>query len=225
MNPVALLWDMDGTIVDTEPYWIAAEHAIVEEAGGRWSEDLARQLVGADLYASAEFIRANSPVTLEPHAVIEALLDRVVAAVHGHIPWRPGARELLEAAGRSGLPSALVTMSWTRLVEPIVASLPARTFAVIASGDVVAHGKPHPEPYLYAARRLGVDPRDCLAIEDSPTGVTSATQAGVPTLAVRHIVAIPPIPGALLLDSLEGVRVDDLAALRSRAAAGFTTPR
>lgn len=223
--PAALLWDMDGTLVDTEPYWIAAEHAIVEEAGGRWSEDLSMQLVGQDLYVSAEFIRANSPITLDPDAIVEALLDRVVAAVDDHIPWRPGARELLIAAGRSGLASALVTMSWTRLVEPIVASLPEGTFAAIAAGDVVAHGKPHPEPYLHAARELGVDPRHCLAIEDSPTGVTSATRAGVPTLAVRHIVAIPPTPGALLLDSLEGVHVDDLGALRSRAAASFTSSR
>lgn len=224
-RPAALLWDMDGTLVDTEPYWIAAEHAIVEEAGGQWSADLATELVGQDLYVSAEFIRANSPITLEPDAIIEALLDRVVAAVGEHIPWRPGARELLTAAGRSGLSSALVTMSWARLVEPIIASLPDRTFAVIASGDVVAHGKPHPEPYLHAARELGVDPRHCLAIEDSPTGVTSATRAGVPTLAVRHIVDIPQTPGALLLDSLVGVEVADLGTLRSRAAATFIPPQ
>ena len=224
-RPAALLWDMDGTLVDTEPYWIAAEHAIVEDAGGRWSAELAAELVGQDLSVSAEFIRANSPVTAEPAAIVEALLDLVVAAVEEHIPWRPGARELLVAAGRSGLSSALVTMSWARLVTPIVAALPPRTFDVIASGDVVAHGKPHPEPYLHAARELGVDPRHCLAIEDSPTGVLSATRAGVPTLAVRHIVDIPPTPGALLLDTLDGVEVADLGALRRRAAAGFTLPQ
>ncbi|MFN2319150.1 MAG: HAD family hydrolase [Dermatophilaceae bacterium] len=224
-RPVALLWDMDGTLVDTEPYWIAAEHAIVEAAGGHWTEDLSLRLVGQDLYVSAEFIRANSPITLEPEAIIEALLDRVVAAVGDHIPWRPGARELLTAAGRAGLSSALVTMSWTRLVEPIVATLPEGTFGAIASGDVVAHGKPHPEPYLHAARALGVDPAQCLAIEDSPTGVTSATQAGVPTLAVRHIIDIPPTPGALALDSLEGVQVNDLGTLHRRAAASFSRRR
>lgn len=219
--PAAVLWDMDGTLVDTEPSWISAEHALVEEAGGQWSEELGTALVGQDLYVSAEFIRANSPVTAEPEEIIAALLDRVRADVQNHIPWRPGARELLVAVHAAGIRSALVTMSWTSLVEPIVEQLPDGLFAVIASGDVVAHGKPHPEPYLHAARRLGVDPADCLAIEDSPAGVTSATQAGVPTLAVRHIVDIPPMRGALPLDTLVGVTVADLAGLRTAAAALF----
>ncbi|KAB7742960.1 HAD-IA family hydrolase [Nostocoides sp. F2B08] len=221
--PAALLWDMDGTLVDTEPYWIEAEHNLVEEAGGRWSEQLARQLVGQDLYVSAEFIRANSPITLGPEEIIDALLATVVARVERHIPWRPGARELLLAGSAAGIRMALVTMSWTRLVEPVMDALPAGTFDAVASGDVVAHGKPHPEPYLHAARELSVDPADCLAIEDSPTGVRSATSAGVPTLAVRHIVDIPAMPGALPLRSLSDVAVEDLGALRRRAAESFVT--
>ncbi|MDO5503052.1 MAG: HAD family phosphatase [Actinomycetia bacterium] len=221
--PAAVLWDMDGTLVDTEPYWIAAEHALVEEFGGEWTEELGLQLVGQNLWASAEFIRAHSPVTLEPAAIIDRLLERVSAAVRDEgVPWRPGARELLEAVAAAGIPSALVTMSWMALVEPILASLPERTFAVIASGDVVAHGKPHPEPYLHAARELGLEPAQCLAIEDSPTGVTSATAAGVPTLAVPHIVDIPAMAGALPVDTLVGLTTADLAALRERAAASFS---
>jgi HAD superfamily hydrolase (TIGR01509 family) len=212
---------MDGTLVDTEPYWIEAEHTLVEEAGGRWSEDLSTQLVGQDLYVSAEFIRANSPITLTPDEIIDALLSLVVARVDRHIPWRPGARELLLSTSRAGIPTALVTMSWTRLVEPILASLPPGTFDVIASGDVVAHGKPHPEPYLHAARELRVEAADCLAIEDSPTGVRSATSAGVPTLAVRHIVDIPPMPGALALTTLVDVTAEDLPRLRAAAAQSF----
>jgi HAD superfamily hydrolase (TIGR01509 family) len=214
---------MDGTLVDTEPYWIEAEHRLVEQAGGRWTEQLATQLIGQDLYVSAAFIRANSPLTLGADEIIEALLDLVVERVERHIPWRPGARELLISAAQAGIPTALVTMSWTRLVEPIVSSLAPGTFDAIASGDVVAHGKPHPEPYLHAARQLGVVPADCLAIEDSPTGVRSATSAGVPTLAVRHIVDIPPMPGALALTTLSGVTVEDLAVLRRRAADSFLT--
>lgn len=216
-----MLWDMDGTLVDTEPSWIKAERALVEEAGGRWSDELGTELIGQDLYVSAEFIRANSPVTAEPEEIIHALLHRVAADVRDQVPWRPGARELLLAVHEAGFRSALVTMSWTQLVEPIVERLPAGLFAVIASGDVVSHGKPHPEPYLHAARALGVDPADCLAVEDSPAGVTSATQAGVPTLAVRHIIDIPAMPGALPLDTLVGVRAADLATLRAQAAATF----
>jgi HAD superfamily hydrolase (TIGR01509 family) len=224
-RPAAVLWDMDGTIVDTEPYWIDAEHAVVAEAGGQWSEDLAAQLIGQDLYVSAEFIRANSPVSMDAEEIIEALLDRVVDAVARHVPWRPGARELLLDTVAAGIPTALVTMSWTRLVEPIVARLPPGTFDAVASGDVVAHGKPHPEPYLHAARELGVVPGDCLAIEDSPAGVASATGAGVPTLAVRHLIDIPPTPGALPMESLSGVSAADLGGLHARASEAFGTRR
>lgn len=226
MSPAAVLWDMDGTLVDTEPYWIAAEHALVEESGGEWDDELGMQLVGQNLWTSAEFIRANSPVTLEPVDLIEELLLRVNAAVRTQgVPWRPGARELLLAVAAAGIPSGLVTMSWSQLVEPIVETLPDGTFEVVATGDIVAHGKPHPEPYLHAARALGVDPAACLAIEDSPTGVTSSTQAGVPTLAVRHIVEIPVVPGMLPVDTLEGVGVSALASLRAQAAATFTRSR
>lgn len=222
VRPSALLWDMDGTLIDTEPYWIAAEHALVEESGGTWTDELGMQLVGQNLWRSAEFIRANSPVTLEPVDLIENLLQRVNTAVRDHgVPWRPGARELLLTTAAAGVPCALVTMSWMPLVEPIVESLPEGTFATLATGDVVAHGKPHPEPYLHAARALRVDPAECLAIEDSPIGVTSSTRAGIPTLAVPHIVNIPVIPGALLLSTLEGIGVSDLARLRAEAAATF----
>lgn len=219
--PAAVLWDMDGTLVDTEPSWIKAERALVEQAGGQWSDELGTELIGQDLHVSAEFIRANSPVTAQPEEIIHALLERVVADVRVHIPWRPGARELLLGVHEAGIPCALVTMSWASLVEPIVEQLPDGLFTVIASGDVVAHGKPHPEPYLHATRALGIDPVDCLAIEDSPAGVTSATRAGVPTLAVRHIIDIPPMPGALSLDGLAQVSVADLGDLRAQAAATF----
>jgi beta-phosphoglucomutase-like phosphatase (HAD superfamily) len=94
--PAAVLWDMDGTLVDTEPYWIAAEYAIVAEYGGQWSDELAHQIVGNPLLVSAEFILANSPVSMSPDELVEALLERVVARVTECVPWRPGARELLD---------------------------------------------------------------------------------------------------------------------------------
>ena len=101
--PAAVLWDMDGTLVDTEPYWIAAEHAIVEEHGGTWSDEFAHQLVGNDLMVSAAFIRDHSPITWEPERIVDELLGRVVAQVREHVPWRPGARELLAALRDAGV--------------------------------------------------------------------------------------------------------------------------
>jgi HAD superfamily hydrolase (TIGR01509 family) len=218
--PAAVLWDMDGTLVDTEPYWIAAEHEIVEEHGGTWSDEFAHQLVGNDLLVSAAFIKDHSAVEWEPERIVEELLVRVIARVREHVPWRPGARELLEALRAQGVPSALVTMSWRSLADAVLEALPEGTFAVVVTGDEVDHGKPHPEPYRAAARRLGVSPRDCVAIEDSPTGVRSAVAAGVPTLAVPHVVAVPEMAGAVHLDTLTGLTPSRVADLAARARAG-----
>ena len=211
--PAAVLWDMDGTLVDTEPYWITAEHGIVEEAGGVWNEEYAHQLVGNDLMVSAQFIRDNSPVELEPVQIIEELLARVIDQVREHVPWRPGARELLASLRAAGVPSALVTMSWRSLADAVVTALPEGTFEVVITGDEVEHGKPHPEPYLAAAGALGVDVADCVAIEDSPTGVRSAVAAGVRTLAVPHVVPVPLTVGAVQVPSLQGIGPADLRAL------------
>ena len=211
--PAAVFWDMDGTLVDTEPYWINAEHSIVEEAGGVWNDEYAHQLVGNDLMVSAEFIRDNSPVTLAPVEIVEDLLRRVIAQVAEHVPWRPGAIELLTALRAAGVPNALVTMSWRSLADAVVAALPEGTFAAVITGDEVEHGKPHPEPYLAAARALGVEVTDCIAIEDSPTGVRSAVAAGVPTLAVPHVVPVPIIAGAVQAPSLRGLTPADLYTL------------
>jgi HAD superfamily hydrolase (TIGR01509 family) len=216
---------MDGTLVDTEPYWISAEHAIVEEAGGVWSDEYAHQLVGNDLLVSAQFIRDHSPVDLEPVQIIENLLERVIVQVREHVPWRPGAVELLTALGEQGVPSALVTMSWRSLAEAVVGALPEGTFAAVVTGDEVEHGKPHPEPYLAAATALGVAVEDCVAIEDSPTGVRSAVAAGVPTLAVPHIVPVPVTVGAVQVPNLQGLEPRDLLALfdgARQSSAGVT---
>jgi HAD superfamily hydrolase (TIGR01509 family) len=208
--PKAVLWDMDGTLVDTEPYWIAAEHAIVEAAGGEWREEYALELVGKDLMVSAELIRANSPVEDEPVVIVEKLLARVVEQVREHVPWRPGARELLAECRGAGIHSALVTMSWRSLADAVVEALPEGTFDLVITGDEVEHGKPHPEPYAAALRGLGVGADECGAIEDSPTGVRSAVAAGVPTLAVPHVVPVPEMAGAVQHDSLVGMTVTGL---------------
>lgn len=213
--PAAVLWDMDGTIVDTEPYWIAAEHDIVEAAGGVWNAEFAHELVGKDLLVSAEFIRAHSPIEAAPEEIVAMLLERVIVSVRHHVPWRPGARELLTDLAAHGVPSALVTMSWRSFADAVLAALPEGTFAAVVTGDEVEHGKPHPEPYWAAARALGVDPVDCVAIEDSPTGVRSAVAAGVPTLAVPHVVSVPEIAGAVQLPTLAGLGAVDLAAVRA----------
>ncbi|GAA3615125.1 HAD family phosphatase [Marihabitans asiaticum] len=220
--PDAVLWDMDGTLVDTEPYWISAEHALVERFGGTWTDELAHQLVGNPLLVSADFIIANSPVTLTPHEVVHVLMGSVVDQVREHVPWRPGAAELLAEGSRLGVPAVLVTMSWQPLARAVVDAAPPGSFAHLVTGDEVTHGKPHPEPYLTAADLLAAPPERCLAIEDSPTGVRSAVAAGVPTIAVPHVVPIPDVPGAARIRTLDGASLSELA---QRARSASSPPR
>ena len=214
--PAAVLWDMDGTLVDTEPYWIAEEHRLVEEHGGTWTAEHAKALVGHDLLVSARYIREHGDVPLEPEQIVDVLLAGVVRRLRAEVPWRPGARDLLGELRRRGVPCALVTMSWTSLADTFLAACDPGTFDVVVTGDRVARGKPHPDPYLDAARALDVDPRACVAIEDSQTGVASAEAAGVPTLAVPHVVHVPAAPGRSRVNSLAEVTVADLG----RIAAG-----
>ncbi|WP_277500871.1 HAD family phosphatase [Nocardioides sp. ChNu-99] len=203
--PAAALWDMDGTLVDTEPYWIATEFELAERYGGTWSTEHALNLVGNDLLVSGRYIREHMGIEPSAEEIVELLLDGVVEKVRREVPWRPGARELLADLAAAGVPCALVTMSYRRFVEPILAGLPAGTFAAVVTGDEVEHGKPHPAPYLTAAAALGVDPGDCVAIEDSATGVASAVAAGCRVLAVPHHVQVPAGPGHTSHDTLAGL--------------------
>jgi HAD superfamily hydrolase (TIGR01509 family) len=211
--PAAVLWDMDGTLVDTEQYWIECEYALVAAHGGSWSEQHAHELVGGDLLISAAYIAEHGGVRMPPEEIVRVLLDGVVERVRRHIPWRPGAQELLTELVAAGVPCALVTMSWRRFAEAVLDGLPAGTFSALVTGDEVDAPKPDPEPYLLAARLLGAEPSRCVAIEDSPRGVASAVAAGVPTLAVQHVVPLQTGPGRTVVDSLAGWRAADLAGL------------
>lgn len=211
--PAAVLWDMDGTLVDTEPFWIAEEFALVERFGGSWNDEHARALVGNDLLVSARYIAEHGSVPLPPEEIVDVLMDGVIAGVRRHVPWRPGAQALLRQLRDAGVPCALVTMSYQRLAQAVIASLPTGSFVTVVAGDDVTHGKPHPEPYLAASRQLGVDPHRCVAIEDSVTGVASAEAAGLVVLAIEHLVPIPAGPLRTVDRTLLGWTPSRLAAL------------
>lgn len=212
--PAAVLWDFDGTLVDTEPIWIRAEFDLAEELGGQWSEALAHQLVGNALIDSGRFIVAQlDRPDLTPEWVVTRLIEHVLAVVRtAPIPWRPGARELLDDLRRHGIPCALVSASYRSLLDAVVDRIPSGTFACIIAGDAVTHGKPHPEPYLNACAELKVRPGDCIVLEDSIPGATSGNAAGCTVVAVKSYVDLPPAPNRVLVPTLEGMDMAGLVA-------------
>ncbi|MCA5893529.1 HAD family phosphatase [Isoptericola sp. NEAU-Y5] len=215
---------MDGTLVDTEPYWIAAEHELVAEHGGTWSHEQALQLVGNALTVSAEILRTSGGVDLEVDEIVSRLLGRVVEQVRESVPWQPGALALLADLAAAGVPCALVTMSYRELADEVVARAPEGAFATVVTGDEVTRGKPDPEPYLLAAARLGVDPAACVAIEDSPTGIASARAAGVPTLGVEAVLPVPRMDGLSRASSLTRVRPATLARIGAGEVLDLVAP-
>ncbi len=215
---------MDGTLVDTEPYWMATEIELAEEYAATWTTADAHALVGNSLLASGAYIRERMGIPLSPEEIVERLLDGVVARVQHAVPWCPGARELLLALKDAGVPCGLVTMSYQRFVAPILEHLPPETFRVVVTGDQVDQGKPHPEAYLTAAAALGVDPEACVAIEDSPTGTTSAAAAGCQVLVVPNHVAVPAGERRTFSESLVGVTPAMLKTLSDRDMAARDLP-
>lgn len=214
----AVLWDLDGTLVDTEPHWIATEFELAERHGAEWSREHALNLVGNDLVESGRYIREQMGLEASPEEIVEMLLDGVVARVQESVPWRPGAVDLLAGLVAAGIPCGLVTMSYERFVAPILQNLPPESFRVIVTGESVRQGKPHPESYLTAAAALGVAPEACLAIEDSNTGAESAEAAGCTVLVVQNHVVVAPGERRVFRDSLVGLDVEDLRAISSGAA-------
>ncbi|MFE4195043.1 HAD family hydrolase [Paenarthrobacter sp. NPDC056912] len=213
----AVLWDMDGTLVDTEPYWIAAERALVESHGGSWSHQQAMQLVGQSLLHSAAVLQAAG-VRLEAREIVDTLSSQVIEQVRKEVPWRPGARELLDELHQAGIRCALVTMSEGPLAGVVVESLPRPYFEFLVTGDSVTNGKPHPEAYLTAVERLRLDDpsltiHHCVALEDSVPGATAAIASGVVTVGIPHQVPLPHDHRMILWDTLVGRTAADVARL------------
>jgi HAD superfamily hydrolase (TIGR01509 family) len=218
---------MDGTLVDTEPYWFASERDIVDRYGtGEWPDHHAHAMIGFDLLDSAAYMQEHGGVDLPAREIVDRLLDGVVARLHRRIPWRPGARELLAELNQAGVPCGLVTMAWRRFADPVMAALPPGSFVASVTGDDMPEGmgKPHPEPFIRGAEACGAHPADCVAIEDSPTGIRSALAAGCRVIGVPNIRDLEPADGLAVIESLEGVGVDDLPELMARADHGAGGP-
>jgi HAD superfamily hydrolase (TIGR01509 family) len=215
-NPQAVLWDLDGTIIDSEPYWLLSEQRMVEEFGGTWSEADGMALVGSGLtFAATEMQRHG--VTLPVDVIVQRMVDEVDAMIAEQIPWREGARELLDSIHAAGIPQVIVTMSYRSTAHFIANAV--GIFAAVVSGEDVTHPKPHPEPYLMGAAAVGADPRLCVALEDSIPGNASAVAAGVVTIAVPLHIAIPDSPEYTTWHTIVGRDVSDIREVFSGAHA------
>ena len=215
--PAAVLWDMDGTLVDTEPRWMAAEIALMADSGRVWTVQDHAELIGMPLLSVARVMRALG-ADLPPEDIVARLVASVAASLAEDVPWQPGVPELLAALRAAGVPCAMVTMSYRELAEAVASDVPEGTFVVLVPGEDVTHGKPHPEAYLRAAELLGVDIADCVALEDSPPGVASAYASGARTIGVQNIVPVEPRPGLSRVDSLSRIGMAEIM----QVAAGQT---
>ncbi len=217
--PAAVLFDMDGTLIDSEGLWLDAEVAVMRELGAIWVASDQAHCLGGPLERVADYMiaRSGSSVTTDEVGImlLDAMESRLRAAP---LAWRPGARALLLECRGANVPTALVSASWNRLIDAvsdkIAADIGLTPFDAVVAGDDVENSKPHPDPYLTAAALLGVAPGDCLALEDSPTGVQSAFAAGCRVVAIPHIALIDE-PAVLVVPTLAGRGLADLWVLAS----------
>ncbi|MEY4390606.1 MAG: hypothetical protein RLZZ400_349 [Actinomycetota bacterium] len=211
--PAAVLFDLDGTLIDSEPYWMQSERELAEAHSATWTEEDGAELIGMNLYESSKVIKAKIGSDLNHEEIIGKLTDRVNQQLAREIPWRPGAESLLRTLKKRRIKTALVTMSMRRTALQVVEAIPFNAFDVVVAGDDVIHGKPHAEPYVKAATLLGVKPEECVAFEDSITGLLSAEAAKTKAVGIPNLMLIPERDGRILWPSLEGVTIKQLRAL------------
>ncbi|MFT4044202.1 MAG: HAD family phosphatase [Gordonia sp. (in: high G+C Gram-positive bacteria)] len=212
--PAAVLWDMDGTLLDSERLWDVAVAELSDRHGFVMTRELRESTLGnstvdtlTKIYDAAGVADAD-----RDHQADERwLLDRVCELFVGNLTWRPGARETLSLIAAQGIPMALVTNTVRELADVALETIGRDVFAATVCGDEVPQGKPAPDPYRQAAALLGVEACDCLAVEDSPTGTASAIAAGCVTLVVPSAVAVPAGPRRVFRDTLQGVTIEELS--------------
>ena len=213
----AVLFDMDGLLVDSEPLWFVVERQVAGWLGAQWGEADQQALLGGSLPRTVSYFlgKAAEPVTASREDVARWLVQGMERLIGERgLPLRPGAAALRTALDAAGVPCALVTASSRAIMEAVL-RVTGLHFGVSVCGEDVRRGKPDPAPYLLAAARLGVPPRGCVVLEDSPAGVASARAAGCPVIAVPS-APVPPMPGVTVVKSLDEVGFE----LLERAVAG-----
>src|SRR5712691_1026708 len=184
--PAAVIFDRDGVLVDSEQVWDEARRQLVDEIGGRWSDTATRDMMGMSSTEWSRYMHERLGVPLEPAAISEAVVQRLLAIYERELPLLPHARETVEQLAQRWM-LGLASSSNRPVIELFLDRSGLRwAFAATVSSEEVERGKPAPDVYLEAARRLGVAPADCVAIEDSTNGIRSAVGVGMRTIAVPN---------------------------------------
>jgi HAD superfamily hydrolase (TIGR01509 family) len=220
----AVLFDMDGTLVDSEKLWDISLAALYDRHGGRLTPEVRSAMVGGSAEDTIRMVYADLGLELDPAAMAESdrwLHEYTAELFDGGLPWCDGARELLEGLAAEGTPMALVTNTQRALTDRALNSIGRHYFSVTVCGDEVARGKPAPDVYQRAAALLGVSPSDCLAIEDSVTGTAAAETAGCPVLVVPNDVQVPVGPLRRHISSLADVAVADLRRVHAQLSSQY----
>lgn len=207
----AVLLDMDGTLVDTEGFWWDTEVAVFKDLGHPLDDAWRDIVVGGPMTRSAGYLieATGADITLAELTVL--LNDRFEERIGLDVPLMPGAARLLAELALHGVPTALVSASHRRIIDRVLESVGHHHFSLTVAGDEVLNTKPHPDPYLLAARGLNAAPARCAVIEDTATGVASAEAAGCRVVAVPSVAPIAAADGRVVVSSLEEV---DLLFLR-----------
>ncbi|OKJ96959.1 hydrolase [Streptomyces sp. CB03234] len=212
----AVFLDMDGTLVDTEGFWWDAEVEVFGELGHTLDESWRDVVVGGPMTRSAGYLieATGADITLAELTVL--LNERFEQRIGRGVPLMPGAERLLAELAAHNVPTALVSASHRRIIDRVLHSLGRDRFTLTVAGDEVSRTKPHPDPYLLAARGVGAEPGRCAVIEDTATGVAAAEAAGCRVVAVPSVAPIAPADGRLVVRSLEEIDLRFLRTLITR---------
>jgi HAD superfamily hydrolase (TIGR01509 family) len=217
--PGAVLFDMDGLLVDSEPLWTIAEERVSATLGGEFTPELKARMIGKRIDLAVgillEGLATPQASAADPDEVGARLMTEMAELLADHVPLQPGAEALLDELGAARIPLALVSSSYRLLVDAALKSVGAQRFTVSIAGDEVTHGKPDPEPYLTAARALGVVPARCVVLEDAPAGMESAVAAGCACVFVPTFPDTRKLPDRVVL---KGSLTDVDLALLGRLA-------
>ena len=214
--PAAILWDFDGTLIDTEPTWVRVEQELLSGYGVDWTVEQGAALSGTSWqYATQKLIDATGDGSLDLWDFYVQRYTRVAQHLReaGDLPWRPGAEALLEDLYRRRVPCGVVSQSPRELLDAGLERIKPGRLQVVVTGDDLAAGKPDPMGFLMAAARLGVRASDCLVIEDSPAGCEAGRRAGAVVLGVPCMTPLDPGPRTIIQDTLVGLDTQSLARL------------